>query len=58
MSPPDTSRASRCAGLTNAGIAALARLPRLRELRLSAMRNVTGEVAAAFPAHVSVSCSP
>jgi hypothetical protein len=46
-----------CAGLTNAGVAALGRLPRLRELRVSGMRNVTPEVAAAFPPHVRVSYS-
>jgi Leucine Rich Repeat (LRR) protein len=46
-----------CAGLTNAGIAALARLPRLRELRLSGMQDVTSDVAEAFPG-VRVSYSP
>ena len=43
-----------CAGLTNAGIASLARLPRLRELRVGSMPNVTADVAAAFPAGVRV----
>ena len=44
-----------CAGLTNAGIAALTRLPRLHELRLSGMPKVTDDiVAAAFAAHVRV----
>jgi hypothetical protein len=43
-----------CAGLSNAGIAALARLPRLRELRVESMPKVTAEVAAAFPATVRV----
>jgi hypothetical protein len=43
-----------CAGLTNAGIAALARLPRLRELRVESMPRVTGDVVASFPAHVRV----
>jgi hypothetical protein len=47
-----------CAGLTNAGIIALARLPRLRHLRAASMPHVTGEVAAAFPAHVDVSWAP
>jgi hypothetical protein len=47
-----------CAGLSNAGIVALARLPRLRELRVSGMPNVTADVAAAFPDHVSVGYSP
>lgn len=46
-----------CAGLTNAGIAALARLPRLRHLRVSSMPKVTRDVAAAFPARVTVSHS-
>ena len=43
-----------CAGLTSAGIAALARLPRLREVRVSGMPNVTADVASAFPARVRV----
>lgn len=48
-----------CAGLTNAGIAALACLPHLRELRLSGMPKVTGDiVAAGFAAHVRVRYSP
>ena len=45
---------SACAGLTNKGIAALARLPRLRELRLGGMQHVTADVASAFPAQVRV----
>jgi hypothetical protein len=49
---------SACAGLTNAGIATLARLPRLRELDLGGMRSVTRDVTEAFPAHVQVSYSP
>jgi hypothetical protein len=44
-----------CHGLTNAGVARLARLPRLRELRVSG-RGVTPEVRAAFPARVEVFC--
>jgi hypothetical protein len=44
-----------CHGLTNAGVARLARLPRLRELRVSG-RGVTPGVAAAFPPTVVVSC--
>jgi hypothetical protein len=47
-----------CAGLTNAGIATLARLPRLRQLRVSGMPKVTEDVAAAFDARVRVSYSP
>ncbi|MEO5580366.1 MAG: hypothetical protein ABIR58_06875 [Gemmatimonadaceae bacterium] len=42
-----------CAGLTNDGIAALARLPRLRELRISGQR-ITSGVADAFPGTVTV----
>jgi hypothetical protein len=44
-----------CHGLTNAGIARLARLPKLRELRVSG-RGVTPEVRAAFPPTVEVFC--
>jgi hypothetical protein len=43
-----------CAGLTNAGIAALARLPRLARLRVSGMRNVTRAVVDAFGAGVKL----
>jgi hypothetical protein len=43
-----------CAGLTNAGIATLARLPRLKELGVESMPGVTRDVAAAFPSHVRV----
>ena len=43
-----------CAGLTDAGIARLAGLPRLRTLRLSGMPGVTREVTSAFPPHVHV----
>jgi hypothetical protein len=42
-----------CHGLTDAGVSALARLPRLRELRVAG-RQVTAEVARAFPAKVQV----
>jgi len=42
-----------CHGLTNAGVARLARLPRLRELRVSG-RRITSEVVAMFPPTVSV----
>ncbi len=44
-----------CHGLTNAGIARLARLPKLRELRVSG-RGVTPEVRASFPPGVEVFC--
>jgi hypothetical protein len=43
-----------CAGLSNAGIAALARLPRLRQLSVGGMPMVTKDVAAHFASHVSV----
>lgn len=43
-----------CAGLTNAGIAALATLPRLSSLRVSGMRGVTREVVGAFGPGVRV----
>jgi hypothetical protein len=49
---------SSCAGLTNAGIATLARLPRLRELAIEGMPRVTGEVLRAFAANVRVKYSP
>ncbi len=45
---------SSCAGLTDAGVAKLARLPRLAELRLSGMPGVTGAVRIAFGAAVRV----
>jgi hypothetical protein len=44
-----------CHGLTNAGVATLARLPRLRELRVSGA-GVTASVRSAFPSSVSVFC--
>ena len=43
-----------CAGLTNSGIAALARLPHLRELRVSGMPGVRSDVVEHFPDHVRV----
>jgi Leucine-rich repeat (LRR) protein len=46
-----------CAGLTNAGIATLARLPRLRVLRVDSMPKVTAEVVAAFDPRVAVKYS-
>jgi len=42
-----------CHGLTNAGVARLARLPRLRELRISG-RQLTPDLAAAFSSQVDV----
>jgi hypothetical protein len=44
-----------CAGLTSAGVAALARLPKLRKLRVSGMPNVTADVVRAFDPRVEVS---
>jgi hypothetical protein len=46
-----------CAGLTDSGIAALAALPRLRQLRVSG-RRMTSAVTHAFPPQVSVHYSP
>jgi hypothetical protein len=42
-----------CAGVSNAGIATLARLPKLRELRISGAR-ISSDVADVFPAEVTV----
>src|SRR5438552_260081 len=42
-----------CPGVTNAGVAALARLPRLRQVKVSGPQ-ITTECAAAFPALVQV----
>lgn len=47
-----------CAGLTNTGIGALARLPRLRELRVGGMPGVTREVKALFRTGVRVRYQP
>jgi hypothetical protein len=44
-----------CHGLTNPGVARLAHLPRLRELRVSG-RGITPDVAAAFPPGVVLEC--
>jgi hypothetical protein len=46
-----------CHGLTNAGVARLARLPNLRELRVAG-RGVTPAIVAAFPSRVRVFCEP
>jgi hypothetical protein len=43
-----------CAGVTDAGVKRLVSLPRLREVDLSGMPNVTAESIAMFPAHVRV----
>jgi hypothetical protein len=45
---------SYCAGITNAGVAALAKLPRLREVVLEGLPLTTPEGAGVFPAHVRV----
>jgi hypothetical protein len=42
-----------CAGVTNAGVARLSRLPRLRELRVSGPK-ITADVASGFPSRVRV----
>lgn len=47
----------QCAGLTNAGAAHLAGLPRLREISFDGLPNVTREAVALFPAHVRVTYS-
>jgi hypothetical protein len=43
-----------CSGLTNAGIATLAKLPRLRKLAVSGMPRVTSDISDVFPARVQV----
>ena len=42
-----------CAGVTNTGLAHLARLPRLRELRVSGPQ-ITPEIVSDFPSRVRV----
>jgi hypothetical protein len=46
-----------CHGLTNAGVARLAWLPRLRELRVSG-KGITSDVADAFSSQVTVTVGP
>jgi hypothetical protein len=46
-----------CHGLTNNGVGRLARLPRLRELRVSG-KGVTAELVDAFSPQISVLCAP
>jgi hypothetical protein len=41
-----------CAGITNAGVAGLAALPRLAEISVDGCRQVSPDALAAFPAHV------
>ena len=43
-----------CGGITNAGLAALASLPQLREITVSGAPNVTRAGLAVFPAHMRV----
>ena len=47
-----------CAGLTDRGVTALARLPRLKKLAVSGMRNVTGAAVQAFGDGVRVRWRP
>ncbi|HEV7764582.1 MAG TPA: hypothetical protein VGQ76_06240 [Thermoanaerobaculia bacterium] len=47
-----------CAGLTDAGVAMLARLPNLRSLRLSGMPGVTANAVVNFGPEVKVTWSP
>jgi hypothetical protein len=47
---------SACHQLTNAGVAALARLPRLQEIDVSGIR-LTAELKVSFPSHVAVQVS-
>jgi hypothetical protein len=47
----------QCAGITDAGVADLASLARLREIVLSGLPNVTRDSAALFPARVRVNYS-
>jgi len=53
MESLETITFDACHLLTDAGIAQLARLPNLRELRVSG-RGLTASVAAAFPARIRV----
>jgi Leucine Rich repeat len=43
-----------CVGLTNEGVASLARLPRLRRVSVSGMPAVTGEIVTRFPSRIEV----
>ena len=47
-----------CLGITDAGVAALARLPLLREVSLDGLPNVSRQAAALFGANVRVNFSP
>jgi hypothetical protein len=50
----ETIRLEYCAGITDAGAAKLAALPRLRELTLDGCAQITAQVTAAFPNGVQV----
>lgn len=52
MASLETLEFWNCAGVTNAGVAKLAALPRLREVSLDGCRQVTREAETFFPAHV------
>lgn len=43
-----------CPGVTDAGVTSIAKLPRLQEVTLETLPNVSPEAALAFPAHVRV----
>ncbi|MFN2603553.1 MAG: ankyrin repeat domain-containing protein [Gemmatimonadaceae bacterium] len=58
MDPLEEVTFSACSLLTSAGVSALARLPRLRELDLGGMPNVTEDVVRVFPSSVHVKYSP
>lgn len=46
-----------CSGLTDAGVALLAGLPKLKELHLDGLQGVTPAVRDLFPSHVTVKYS-
>jgi hypothetical protein len=54
----ETITMSGIPGVTNSGVAALTRLPRLRKLSLSGMQGVDVEALPAFAAHVRVDATP
>jgi hypothetical protein len=47
----------QCAGLTDTGLANLVRLPKLREVRLHGLPNVTRKATAMFPVQVQIKYS-
>ena len=47
----------QCAGLTDTGLAYLAGLPKLREIRLHGLSNVTRKATAMFPLQVQIKYS-